>query len=443
MRAATIQGQSDRRGRGAVAQSSNTTAPDGFFDYVKAPGFVTVKTTLCVTTSLCSGGSIICSTRGTKTRSALCVRLCGHQARGGRLAVERSGTGRAAQRPVAEPNTAQSRRDVMTDLVKFLAEQAADSEVAWSLGTFGAIAEFTRDADEPVAIYRDDVSMAVVTARGGLCIASLPDLRPIASESLTKEGWSHRVALCLPRDVSAMSRRTVLAEIGPDRAALRPEDRDATLFDLGLGALQVDVCVRSHDPTVIAKLRSCTGKSVFAPDSGAMGVILAAHPHRVFATRLGRIEVFQPIPPPDGKSPSGPHTHVLPKLLAHGRTHAATEPLPDGWVPCAHLYPPNPIRDKFGRSRAFQARLHTAFQALLTGFGDPERLALKRHVISAVTAGHGPAGIEVADDRFSRATVRVALRQLQTSGPSSTALAAWLSAYDRTELDEVEDPAHH
>jgi hypothetical protein len=35
------------------------------------------------------------------------------------------------------------------------------------------------------------------------------------------------------------------------------------------------------------------------------------------------------------------------------------------------------------------------------------------------------------------------LRQLQASGQSLAALAAWLSAYDRTEPYEVEDPAHH
>lgn len=331
----------------------------------------------------------------------------------------------------------------MTELVEFLAEQAADSDVAWSLGTFGAIAEFTRDADEAATLDRDDEMISVVTLRGALRIEAHPALRPIASESLTKESWSHRVALCLPHETCAMSRRTVLAEIGPDRAALRAQDRDATLFDIGLGALQVDVCVRSDDPAVIAKLRDCAGKSVFAPDSGAMGVILAANLHRIFVSRVGRVEVFQPIPPPDGKSPSGPHTHVLPRLLAHGRTHAATEPLPDGWIPCAHLYPPNPIRDKFGRSRMFQPAHHAAFQTLLTRFGDPQLLALKQWVIEAVAAGQEPFAAASPNNRFGRTTVRVALRQMQASDRSSDALAAWLSAYDHAEPQEVEDPAQH
>ncbi|MDR3422405.1 MAG: hypothetical protein P4L80_14385 [Xanthobacteraceae bacterium] len=187
-------------------------------------------------------------------------------------------------------------------LLDLLAQQLADAETGWSLGTFGAIAEFTRDADERATLARTDGMISVVTARGGLRIEAHPALRLIASESLTSESWSHRVALCLPQEACAMSGRSALTEVGPDRNALLTEDRAAVLFDLGLGALQVDVCVRSSDPAIIAALRGCAGKSLFAPDNGAMRVILASNPHRVFASRIGRIEVFQPIPPADGKS---------------------------------------------------------------------------------------------------------------------------------------------
>ena len=205
----------------------------------------------------------------------------------------------------------------------FLADQLADPEVAWSLGAFGVIAEFTRDADEATTLDRDDGMISAVTTLGGIRIETHSRLRPIASESPTTESWSHRVALCRPQETCAMNRRAVLTEVGLDRNALRAEDRKTVLFDLGLGALQVDAHVRSGDPAVIAALRSCAGKSLFAPGNPAMGVILASNPHRVFASRLGRIEVFQPIPPVDGKSPTGPHTHVLPKLLAQGRGHRA------------------------------------------------------------------------------------------------------------------------
>lgn len=121
-----------------------------------------------------------------------------------------------------------------------------------------------------------------------------------------------------------------------------------------------------------------------------MGIILAANPHRVFISRVGRAEVFQPIPPLGGRSPDGPHTHFLPRLLAHGGTHAATEPLPNGWVPCAHLYPAHPLRDQLGRKREFRPQYQAAFKALLERYGEPESVALIREVVADVMARATP-----------------------------------------------------
>jgi hypothetical protein len=323
--------------------------------------------------------------------------------------------------------------------MQFLAGQIGDSETGWSIGTFGAIAEFTRDPDEAATIERGIDGFSVVTARGGLRITGHEGLRAIASESLTAQSWNQRVALCLPQDVCCMGRRSVLSEIGPDRDALRPEDRSAILFDLGLAALHIDACVRSSEPSVVDSLRRSTGQSVFAAGNGAIGVMLAANPHRVFLSKIGRVEVFQPIPPPDGKSPDGPHTHVLPRLLSHKRTHAATEALPAGWIPCAHFYPPHPLRDVLGQSPAFQSERHNAFQDLLSRHGDPRLTAIKQRVVDLVAAGQPPSAIGIATDRFGRIAVRVALRQVQCmDGPSPT-LSAWLSAYDRLDAGEPDD----
>jgi hypothetical protein len=323
----------------------------------------------------------------------------------------------------------------------FLAGQFADTEAGWSVGTFGAIAEFTREASEAAELHQACDSISVVTARGGLRIVPpRAGLRLIASESLTSESWSHRLALCLPREACAMSGRTTFAEVGQDGGALRAADRDGVLFDLGLGTMQIDVCVRVSDIQTIAALRNCTGKPVFAPGNDAMRIILGANPHRVFVSRIGRAEVFQPIPPPGGKSPDGPHTHVLPKLLAHRRTHAATEVLPEGWIPCAHLYPPHPLRDVFGRKRAFLSDAHVAFQALLERYGEEASVALKRQVTDGVKAGRGPLSLPLPNDRSTRTVVRVALRQLQAACVRSPTLTDWLVAFDRLDPADAEDP---
>ena len=324
--------------------------------------------------------------------------------------------------------------------MNFLADQLADIEAGWSVGTFGAIAEFTRDLGEPAEFNRTGGGLSVVTNKGGLRFVPQPELRLIASESPTTESWSHRVALCLPQESCAMNRRTTLTEIGPDGDALRKQDRGGVLFDLGLGTLQIDVCIRVDDPEIAAVLRTRAGQSVFAPESDVIGIVLAANPHRVFVSHIARAEVFQPIPPAGGRSPDGPHTHVLPKLLAHGRTHSATEPLPNGWIPCAHLYPAHPLHDQFGRKRAFRWEHHAAFQAVLERYGVPEFVALKRQVVEAATAGRGPDTLTLGNDRFARTTVRVALRQLSAVEPPSLALIEWLSVHDRMAPADAENP---
>jgi hypothetical protein len=277
---------------------------------------------------------------------------------------------------------------------EFLAGELADPGTEWSIGTFGALAEFMRTADEPAQLE----GLSVVVANGALRLTPGEDVRPFAYETLTKSSWTGRVALCLCEDGCAMSARTVLTEIGPDREAIRPEDRGAILFDLGIGAKHAEFYVRVADPELARGLRGCCGQSWLAPAAEAMHLILAASPHRVFVSKLGRIEVFQPIPPANGQSPMGPHTHVLPDLLHHRRTHAATEPVPDGWVPCAYLYPP-----------------HARFDALLRRYGDPESLALKERVKEAVANGRDPTTIENGRGRFARNEIRVTLRQLEAA----------------------------
>lgn len=258
-----------------------------------------------------------------------------------------------------------------------LREALADPGTAWSLGSFGAIAEFMRDPDEAVADLPDG-RMGLATERGAIALTVGPDLRPLAYETAVASGWNHAVALCLPQATCAMSRRGVVTELGPDRDAAREGDREAILFDLGLDLLAVDACVRTRDAHAIACLRAGVGKPLFDPANPVGRQLVAMSPHRVFLARIGRIEVYAPIPGPDGASPEGPHTHVLPKLLRGGRTHAATTPIPAGWVPCAGIHPAHPYKDMMGRRIAFDAGRHEAFQILLDRWGDPDLLAVKR-----------------------------------------------------------------
>ena len=89
--------------------------------------------------------------------------------------------------------------------IDLLQREISNPDTQWSLGTFGAIAEFSRDHDEPVRLIQSAEAVSAVTPRGGITIKPDATIRPFASEGITKTGWNQRIALCLPRDDCAMT----------------------------------------------------------------------------------------------------------------------------------------------------------------------------------------------------------------------------------------------
>lgn len=323
-------------------------------------------------------------------------------------------------------------QDQIMALQDWICECLGDPGAQWSAGTYGAIAELSRDPFEPADVTCTHSGGEASTARGGVRVELRPEVRAFAYEATTKnrEQWGQAIALCLPAEDCAMGRRTTIHELGPDSKAIRPEDRDSILFDLGLGTLQVDACVRISQPELLSALRAGEGRPLFDISNPATAAIFEASPHRVFVTRIGRAEVYQSIPAEDGKSPDGPHTHLLPKFLRSGRTHAATAPIPPDWIPCLHLYPANPQTDRLGAAKPFNRAEYQAFQKALALFGDPELLELKRRVIHGVAFGDPPESLTVPQNRFARSVIRVALRQINALDGSSQSLSRWRQKYD-------------
>lgn len=304
----------------------------------------------------------------------------------------------------------------MSDIRDVLRDHLVDPKAGWSMGSFGAAAEFHQDRGE--YLEADAVAMFVrATPRGAIRLDAdaVGQIVPVAYEALGSERhrWSHGVALCLPQRDAAMKRRKVLTELGPDQAAVRPSDRKAILFDLGLDLPQCDFCVRTDDAALLAILRANAGRSLFDAGNTAGAVMMKAHPHRVALTRIGRIEVFQKIGGPDtgGVSPAGPHTHLLPQLLKARRTHAANTPIPRYHVPLGYLHPANPVMDGMGRDLDFDIEDHARFQALFERFARQDLPILRKAVLDGLARRIEPGAFLAQSDRFSRATVRVTLRQ--------------------------------
>lgn len=315
------------------------------------------------------------------------------------------------------------------NLAQLVGQQLASASTAWSIGVPGALAEFHRSESDACisAAYG-----CITTARGGLRLEFSGRVRAVAYEMLSThpELWRHGIVLCLRRDECAMNGRSVITEVGPDREAIRAQDRDAVLFDLGLGSHYCDFHVRTEDPRCIARLRRGIGTSLFDPCHGLFDEIPHLSPHRVFISRLGRLEVYQHIGKPGGVTPEGPHTHVMPKLFRSNRTHWADVPLPADWVPCITAYPANPVLDDHGMRKPFDPAQHKTFQSLLANFGDADTLEIKRAVWQSVRNGSGPQSVGKLRERRHRIACRIALRQMFHCDGESPLLSHWRSMFD-------------
>lgn len=319
-----------------------------------------------------------------------------------------------------------------------------DARNAWSMGTFGAIAEFMRNADEPVAGNRRGRFAQQVTARGGIgvdaAIAAV-GVMPIAYDLLSSDGqtWSHALTFCLPRRGGETS--GLVRCIGPDHEALQAAHCAEWLFDLGVGAGLVDFCVRTNDPALVSALRALEGNPLTSPAAAAARRRMAQiSPHRVVRSPLGRIEVYAPIPPSDGRSPNGPHTHLLPKLLSARRTHGANVPIPDGLQPVLTLHPRSPWHDSDGARAAFDSQLNEEFDALFARYALPEDKEIRIATEVAVLGNADPAAYGWPGTRRGRAQARITLRRLaQRLGPER--VRNWRLLYDHASSEEDATPA--
>ncbi|MFQ5956051.1 MAG: hypothetical protein ACE5JZ_13380, partial [Kiloniellales bacterium] len=316
-----------------------------------------------------------------------------------------------------------------TEIARVLRRHCEDPMSSFSIGSHGAIAEFHRDADEPLAIDEPE-RLTIGTRRGALRVELTPGVRPLAYETLSARAgrWQHGVVFCLAAGRAEGRRRAALTELGPDRAALRAADRNQILFDIGVGARNVDFCVRTRDPTLLALLRRWTGRSVLEPHGPIMAAVVDASPHRVAISKLGRIEVYQAIA--RTRTPQGPHTHLLPNLLAGGRTHSADIPVPRGTLPCLSLYPPSALFDSLGREKPFDRESLAAFETLLDRWGAPQYRAEKARVVAAVQAGRSPGTHNWPRSRLGRTALRVALRQMRHRDRNDPLVLAWCRHFD-------------
>lgn len=329
-------------------------------------------------------------------------------------------------------------RGSASDLGALLRAHMDDRASSWSIGGYGAIAEFHWLPTDRPRRQRDDLQ--VVTDAGALSLELRDDVlpHPYLSVSRHPDRWLQGMALCLPWRRARREARTVLTELGADDDAVRSRDREAVVFDLGLALPHVDACVRSDSPPLLRALRAACGHPLLAPGNTVMAAIKEANPHRVFLSQLGRLEVYQPIgragqrPP----TPLGPHTHVLPRLLATKRANAEDNDAPAYYRACAYLYPKHPLVDNLGRRKAYDSEAHAAFTTVLERWGDPRFLAERQRAMQAIRAGEDPRSYQAPGDANGRHAMRIAIRELAQQLGTNDVIQAWRSRFDRVRAPE-------
>lgn len=300
-----------------------------------------------------------------------------------------------------------------------IASLLGDPGCLWSMGAYGAILGLWPDG-------RVDGSVAFGEG-GAMRLRPAPELRVVAFETLSSDpaNWNHGLAFCLPACLPEASGFAPgpagLHHAGPDLTAIRAPDRGKALFDTGLDSPQMRLCLRTDDPALLAVLQSLRGRDISCVLSALKGMRV----DWVVRTPLGRME--------SREAESGPH--LVPSLLASGRHHPATTPIPEGFMPFAHAFPCHPLRDRRFAPRPFDPADHAAFQALLEEFGIPSLVRLKAGAVAAMREGAPPPA--APRDRHARTQIRVALRQhLVQRGAAG--LRPWLEAFDPALLRHVE-----
>ena len=224
------------------------------------------------------------------------------------------------------------------DIRTFVTSTLEAGRGTWVIGVVGAVAEFTSARDQQVDVHVDGDDVTAYTQNGAMRVKISDDIRALTFDP---PGWEReaRIVLAVKRERRRLPVASGVADLGPDIDAL-VQEKNAKLYDLGLGRKEGRFCVRLDKGAAQEALDGSTGLSNPQALPMIAGPLVAESPTRVVESALGRIEVQGQIPPPDATSPAGPHTHLLPDQIETGQTLPVGMDLPRAYLPGAIFYPP-------------------------------------------------------------------------------------------------------
>ncbi|MEM9605231.1 MAG: DUF1289 domain-containing protein [Pseudomonadota bacterium] len=224
------------------------------------------------------------------------------------------------------------------ELRQFVLDTLQPGRGTWVMGVVGAVAEYAVPSGWQHEVRCDGDTISACTRNGALRMSVNDDVRALTFDP-PAAGDASRIVLAVKRERGHPPVADSVCNLGVDRDALEA-NAAGHLFDLGLGRAASRFCVRVCEGGALTALQGALGQpfSRALPHIGA--ALVAESPPRVVESALGRIEAHGRIPPPDARSPLGPHTHLLPDHLATERDTPIGMDLPGSYLPGAIFYPP-------------------------------------------------------------------------------------------------------
>ncbi len=225
------------------------------------------------------------------------------------------------------------------EIQTFVTRSLCGGAGTWVIGVAGAVAEFATEPGVSIDVEIDGGRIEASNAGGSLRFLIDEQVRALTFDPPDTPADRQRVVLAVKRARGGPPVCTALTDLGPDGAAIRPEDREQSLYDLGLGREEARFCVRCGTGTAQDALAVSAGTALAEALPRLAPILLRDSPARVVESALGRIDVVAEIPKPGERSPAGPHTHLLPDHLATGRALPLGMDLPPVYLPGAIFYP--------------------------------------------------------------------------------------------------------
>ena len=182
-----------------------------------------------------------------------------------------------------------------SDIRRFVLQSLRGRRGTWAAGIVGAVGEFAAAPGQRIEAGLDGESVVANTPGAQLRFHIDDGVRALTFEAKETPSECARIVLAVKRERGGPVVAQALTALGPDVDAIALEDRDAQIFDLGLGRTDARFCVRVGPGETRDALQSATGSAFPANLPRIAPALLAESPARVIETALGRIEILTPI----------------------------------------------------------------------------------------------------------------------------------------------------